>query len=148
MFTVTVEGVDELDRAWGAAASQLERDTDRATVAAADASVSAMQSNHPYEDQTYNLSGSMHVVEHAPRPDTDGMPLTDAVIGLLGAESADTTLYESEVVIPADYASHVNWGTKHMKARPFLPTGEREAERALTREEREAADRFERSCRG
>ena len=68
-----------------------------------------MQDNHPYQDQTGNLTNNMHV-EGANAP--DGTP-------------------EAEVVVPEEYAAYVNDGTSRNRAYPFMPLGEYAAEEAL-----------------
>lgn len=129
-FTVTVDGVDELDRNWLEAAHYLEQDSAQAALTAADEAVATMQERHPYQDRTYNLSGGMH-----------GEPAGNPTIGAEGE-----TVHEATIVIPAEYASFVDKGTSRARPYPFTPRGEAQAERTVTREERAAVERFERSC--
>jgi hypothetical protein len=96
----------------------LEDDLARGSLDAADYGVSTMQESHPYQDRTYNLSGSMHVV---PATDADGKR-------------------EAELQVDAEYASYVDQGTSRSRAYPFMALGEHAAEEALQTNAQSAAD--------
>jgi hypothetical protein len=127
-YVVTVES-DELERSWQRAAEDLDADAQRASLAAADDAVRAMQERHPYTDRTYNLSGGMHAYE-----------VPEANVG-------DAVEFAALIDVPADYASFVDQGTTRSKPYPFTPRGEDAAERTATREARAAVDRFEKGCK-
>jgi hypothetical protein len=106
-MAVTIEGLDALKARWSAVVHDLEDDLARGSLDAAD-----------YEDRTYNLSGSMHVV---PATDADGKR-------------------EAELQVDAEYASYVDQGTSRSRAYPFMALGEHAAEEALQTNAQSAAD--------
>jgi hypothetical protein len=117
-MAVTVEGLDALKDRWSAVVHDLEDDLARGSLDAADYGVSTMQESHPYQDRTYNLSGSMHVV-----PATDGEGKREA-----------------ELRVDAEYASFVDQGTSRNRAYPFMSLGEHAAAEALQTNAQAAAD--------
>ena len=120
MFRVDLLGLDELGADVFIAAAEADRDLDAAAAKAAEYGVQTMQASHPYQDQTYNLSGSMVV---------------EPVEGARGRLEAD-------MVIPAPYAKYVDEGTSRNRAYPFTPLGRHVAEEALEQEAESALARY------
>lgn len=60
-ITFDLEGVEELSADFHAGIDTLGQDLQHAVLEAADAAISEMQGNHPYQDRTFLLSGGMYV---------------------------------------------------------------------------------------
>lgn len=110
-ITVEIEGLDELQRDWGATVDELESDLRDASREAATAGVQEAQNNHPYTDRTYQLTETAHV---EPYKDVDGAGVAD-------------------MVWSKDYASFVDKGTSRSGPYPFTPQASERAESSLER---------------
>lgn len=102
-FSLSVD-LDAFRASWDDTIEDLTIQADATSEAAADAGIEAEQTNHPYQDRTYNLSGSAHVE--------------------IANDGAD-------MVWPAEYASYVNDGTERAKPYPFVPIASDAAEAML-----------------
>lgn len=76
------------------ALDELEHTVDQVAIEAAEQGVQAEQGDHPYQDQTYNLSAGAHVEPHT------------------GSEELNIG---ASMVWPAPYASFVQQGTKEQR---------------------------------
>lgn len=128
-FAVTLEGAEELERAWNDATAHLDQNAQFVALYAAEGAVQAMQKRHPYTDRTGTLSGTMHA-------EREGDTVLDG-----------DRAHVAQAVVPADYASYVNNGTSRSRAFPFLPRGEQAAQRIGEREMDDACDQFAREVR-
>lgn len=114
-FTAEIEGLEELKIAAAHAEEDLRDELRTVSLEAAESGIQEAQANHPYEDQTFRLSGSARAVP---------------VRG------------EAEMRWPADYASHVDEGTSRARAYPFTPQATQRATAALEAGAERAVKRF------
>lgn len=116
-----LEGVDLLEIAVPFATEMLAQELTSIVDVSAAAAITEMQQNHPYTDRTWLL--------------TRGMRLR---------RFGRTTRNQASAMVTfdAEYANIVNDGSWKSKAYPFLPQGERAAERQLVIGGFEALTRF------
>lgn len=105
-----LEGVDLLEIAVPFALEMLGRELVSVVDVAAAAAVTEMQSNHPYTDRTFLLTQGMRVQRFG---------------------RMTRTRAQAIVTFEAEYANIVNDGSVKSKPYPFMPQGERAAERQL-----------------
>lgn len=115
-MTVGQFDLGALQHAWSAARRELEDDLDHVGIEAAQGGVDAATANHPYEDQTGDLTGHAHV-----EPDPRGGGI---------------------MVWPDDYASYVDEGTSRSNPYPFTPLALQVADRDLEEGAKHALARF------
>jgi hypothetical protein len=105
-----LEGVDLLEIAMPFAIERLGIALTTVVDLAAVAAVEEMQSNHPYTDRTWLLTRGMTVRRFG---------------------RVTRNMAQAAVTFEADYAGMVNDGTAKSRPYPFLPQGERAADRKL-----------------
>lgn len=116
-----LEGVDLLEIAVPFAIEALGQELVSIVDVSAAAAITEMQSNHPYTDRTWLLTRGMRLKRFG---------------------RMTRTRAEAIVTFEAEYANIVNNGSWKSKAYPFLPQGERAAERQLIISGFEALGRF------
>ncbi len=105
-----LEGVDLLEIAVPFAMEELGRELTSVVDLAGAAAIKEMQGNHPYTDRTFLLTSGMRLQRFG---------------------RMTRTRAQAIVTFDAPYANLVNDGTWKSKAYPFMPQGERAAEREL-----------------
>lgn len=119
-ITIDFIGLERAEVEMNDAYEHLVQDLDFMAQQGAEAAIDEMQQNHPYEDQTYQLSGGMYV--------TDG--------------DRSRTRCTKYVDFLAPYAGFVNDGTSHSRAYPFVPQGVVAGQRKLDACAEQVLDRF------
>lgn len=109
-----------------AAIDEFVDDVRVAVAHAADEGVREAQTNHPYTDRTYRLTGTARAT-------------------LAGGPRLEP---EAEMMWPAPYAGFVDEGTTRSRPYPFTPQATGRAEAALDRAVELAADKLERKIGG
>jgi hypothetical protein len=107
VINADVEGISELRSKLETANVRITTGLRGACLEAAAAGVEEARGNHPYQDQTYSLTGDAH------------------------AEQVED---EAEMVWPVRYASYVDEGTRKNRPYPFTPQAEAKASEVLERE--------------
>lgn len=97
-----LDGIDELAADFAMSIATLGQDLHHCVVAAGDDAITAMQASHPYQDQTYRLSGGMKC-----KP--------------FGRQTLRMAM--AIVTFDAPYANIVNDGSVKTRAYPFIPRG-------------------------
>lgn len=108
-FRFSLEGISGFEADIVRGMENLTHDLEWMVTQAGEAGIEEMQHNHPYTDQTYKLSGGMHI--------TDG--------------DFTRTRCTKYIDFLAEYAGFVNDGTSKSKAYPFLPQGITAAQKRL-----------------
>lgn len=116
-----LEGIEELSADLNFSRDVLAQDLMHAVVSAGDAAIEAMQTDHPYTDRTFLLSGGMRCRQFG---------------------RATRSRAEAIVTFDAPYAKHVNDGTSKSKPYPFIPVGMAAARDELERCVTHALDVF------
>lgn len=104
MFTIDIEGLEELKAEWAAGCDQLGKDLEEATLLAAKDGIESEKASHPYQDRTGDLTGEAH---------------------------ANAMARGAAMIWGQRYSSFVNNGTSRSAAYPFTPLAERTAENSL-----------------
>ncbi len=108
-INISIEGFEELNESWKRESIHMQQDLGHCVQEAADAGIAEMQRNHPYQDQTYKLSGGMYT--------------TPVQVG--------ARVIRCDIKFMAKYARWVNDGTRYAKPYPFIPQGKRVAQEKL-----------------
>lgn len=126
MSDVDFSAIDELTAVAKSAVDEFVDDVRVAVATAAEEGVREAQTNHPYTDRTYRLTGTARSTL------TSGARLEP----------------EAEMTWPAPYAGFVDEGTSRARPYPFTPQASGRAEAALERAVEVAADNLERKIGG
>jgi len=120
-ITFDLEGVDGLSFDLSSALDDLGADLRSCVLDAGDAAITRMQTDHPYQDRTYQLSGGMQCK-------------------MFGRQTR--TMANVAITFKAPYAAAVNDGTEKSRPYPFVPQGLESAAAVLEHSVSYSLDKF------